>query len=702
MEPISKSVVKKDHTVKMNGEALYVDDLKLEDMLHGKLLRSTKPCAKIKSIQFPEMPNGYYIIDRNDVPGTNRVAIVENDTPVFAEDRVEYVSDPILMVVGEDLKIINGIINNIAIDYEEEPAIFDMRESQTAFFNYNYTKGDPKKAFEEADRIIEETFFTGHQEQAYLEPQGMIGIYQDGKAIVYGSMQCPFYVHGALKQVFDCTSDKIQVIQTVTGGGFGGKEDYPSVLACQVAVAAKKAGKPVKVIFDRREDISTTSKRHPSFIVYKTAIKNGKITAMYVDVTFNSGAFTTLSPVVLQRGIIAASGVYNIEHLNVCGRAMKTNTVPNGAYRGFGGPQVFFAVEMHMTHIAKELGINPFTLKEEYLVKQGDATSTSGKYHFHVPLPELIEKLDDISDFKTKQSAYQNQTGRYRLGMGVSLFYHGCGFTGSGERDLIKAVAHLVKHKDDSVEILISNSDIGQGLKTTFCKIVSDILGIPIDQIKMENPDTDCVPDSGPTVASRSLMTVGKLIERASRKLKETWKAGEYQCIEERYVEPDFLIPFDAKAFRGDAYPTFSWGVNAIEVQIDTLTATSEIIGAWGVFDVGVPIDDNIIKGQMEGGYLQGIGYGSMEYMDANHGYIRNNSFSDYIIPTSMDVPHMKVATINNPYSEGPFGAKGAGELPLDGAAPAYVDAVENALNHRLNKAPFMPEDILNILEVNK
>lgn len=695
MTSISKSVVKKDHATKIRGEASYVDDLKLEGMLHGKFLRSAKPCAKIKKITLPSLPEGYFIVDKQDVPGINRVAIVENDTPIFAEDRVEYVSEPILMVVGSEKRILEHILSEIQVVYEEEPPILDMKESTIAFFDYHYEKGEPKAAFAKADQVIEEEFFTGYQEQAYLEPQGMIGLYQEGKTSVYGSIQCPYYVHSAVKQAMGCEAEQVQIVQTVTGGGFGGKEDYPSVLACQVAIAAKKAKAPVKVVLDRREDISTTSKRHPAFIVYKTAIKDGKITAMDVDVRFNSGAYTTLSPVVLQRGIIAASGVYNIEHLSVHGRAMKTNTVPNGAFRGFGAPQVFFAVEMHMAHIAKKLSLEPVAFKESYFTKQGYRTSTSGLYHFHVPLPEMMEKLEKISDFRAKRASYASQSGRYRKGMGVSTFFHGCGFTGSGERDFIKAVAKLVKYEDDTIEILISNTDIGQGLKTTFCKIAADILQIPMEQIKIENPDTDRVPDSGPTVASRSLMTVGRLIERAAKRLRESFKPGQFQCFEEHYKQPDFMIPFDISTFCGDAYPTFSWGVNAIEVQIDTLTGVSEVTDAFGVFDVGVPIDNNIIKGQMEGGFLQGIGYGAMEYMDATNGFIRNNSFSDYIIPTAVDVPHMQVATIHNPYIDGPFGAKGAGELPLDGAAPAYVEAVEQALGCELNKTPFMPEDIL-------
>ena len=704
MEKISESVKKKDHESKIRGSALYVDDHVMNGMLYGRLLHSTKAKARIKGISLPELPDGYFVVDKNDVTGVNRVQIVQDDTPVFAQDTVEYVGEPILMVVGPDIKEVKKILNEIIITYEEETPILDMRKSDTVFFHYNYEKGDIDKAFKEADRVFTETFQTGYQEQAYLETQGMIAYPHDGRMTVRGSMQCPYYVFGAVSKALGCDEKDVQIIQDVTGGGFGGKEAFPSILACQTAVAAKKTNKPVKVVFDRREDMEFTSKRHPSISTYKVALKDGQITGMDIDVLFNSGAYTTLSPVVLQRGIICANGVYRVDNLRVVGRAVKTNTVPCGAYRGFGAPQTFFAVEMIMDHIAKDLGIDSIELKEKYIVKQGDATSTSGKYHFHVPLPEMIEQIDKIANYRTKRKQYVNQTGRYRMGIGMSLFFHGCGFTGSGERDLIKAVAKIRKNSDDTVEILVSNSDIGQGLKTTFSKIVGDTLGISYDNVFINNPDTDLVPDSGPTVASRSLMTVGELLRRAAEKLKKKWKAGEVQVIEEHFIEPDFVIPFSLDKFKGDAYPTYSWGVNAIEVEVDTLTAATKILGAWASFDVGVPIDMNIIQGQMQGGYLQGIGYASTEQMNCDDkGRIRNNSFSDYIIPTAVDVPNLVTEIINNPYSHGPYGAKGAGELPLVGAAPAYVEAMENALGGNLNKVPFTTEDTMRVLqEVHK
>ncbi len=704
MEKISTSVKKKDHDSKVSGKALYVDDLKIDDMLFGKLLHSSKAKARIKDIVLPEMPDGYLIVDKRDVPGVNQVHIVLEDTPVFADETVEYIGDPILMVVGPELKEVERLLAGITVVYEELTPILDMRTSDVIFFKYDYAKGDIDKAFREADQVFEETFQTGYQEQAYLETQGMIAYPEHSGIAVRGSIQCPYYVHTAVSKAMGLDKKAVRVIQDVTGGGFGGKEDFPSILACQVAAAARKANKPVKVIFERREDMEVTSKRHPSISTYKVAIKNGKVTGMDIDVTFNSGAFTTLTAVVLQRGLICSSGVYDTENLRVQGKAVKTNTVPCGAFRGFGAPQTFFAVEMMMDHIAKKLGIDSLDFKVKHLVKQGDATSTSGKYHFHVPVLEMIDRIDKVSGFREKRRQYRNQTTRYRKGIGMSLFFHGAGFTGSGERDLIKAVVRIQKNPDDTVKILVANSDIGQGLKTTFSKIVADTLAIPFDDVTCDNPDTDVVPDSGPTVASRSLMVVGELLHRAAAKLKEDWIPGKEQTVEEHFTEPEFILPFHIEDFKGDAYPTYSWGVNAVEVETDMLTAESKILGAWGVFDVGVPIDINIVQGQMQGGMLQGLGYASMEQTDCSErGAIRNKSFSDYIIPTSADVPNLYTEIMNNPYPDGPYGAKGAGELPLIGAAPAYIEAIEDALGHDINTIPLSQEDTMKlILGVNQ
>ena len=642
-------------------------------------------------------------MDAKDVPGDNNVNIVLDDTPVFCRETVEYIGEPIAMLCGPEEKIVESLRDACLVEYEELEPVLDLRRATQSFFDYAYGHGDVEKAFAEADKIYDEEFETGYQEQAYLEPQGMMAQPEsDGRMFVHGSTQCIFYIRNAVARVLGCGPEGVHIMQDVTGGAFGGKEAFPSILGSQVAVAAHKCGKPVRCVFDRREDMEYSSKRHPSLCRYRVAVKSGRITAMDIDVIFNAGAYSTLSAVVLQRGIIASPGIYQVPNLHIRGRAVKTNTTPSGAYRGFGAPQTFFAVEMMMDHIARDLGVDSLAFKEAHCSKQGDFTSTRGRYHDPVPIPAMIEELDKVCNYREKRKAYGlPQSGRFRRGIGMSLLFHGAGFTGSGERDIIKAVAKLRKYKDGTVEILAASGDIGQGVRTTFSKIVAHELNLPMDRIICNHPDTARVADSGPTVASRSIMVVGELLRRAAEKLRREWVDGEEQEVEEHYRHPDYLIPFDLSTVTGDAYPTYAWAVNAIEVEVDTLTGFIRVLGAYGSFDVGTPIDENIVIGQLEGGFLQGIGYSSMEKMDYDaKGRIRNHSFSDYLIPTAQDVPNLQCILHVEKIPYGPYGAKGAGELPLVGAPAAFLEAVEQAMGGKsLHHIPFTAEDVLSVIE---
>lgn len=703
MNTISESVVRKDHDAKVSGRCLYSADYAPEGMLFGKILRADVARAKVLRVEVPPLPPGYFYVDARDVPGDNNVNIVLDDTPVFCRETVEYIGEAIAMLCGPDEKTVERLRGECRVEYEALEPVIRLEDAQESFFSYTYSQGNVEAAFAEADKIYDEEFETGYQEHAYLETQVMTAEPEpDGRMLVHGSSQCVYYIHRALQRVLGCGEDGVRVRQDATGGAFGGKEDYPSILGCQVAVAAHKCGRPVRCVLDRREDMACSSKRHPSLCRYRVSVKDGRVTAMDVDVRFNAGAYSTLSAVVMQRGMIAAPGAYLVPNTCIRGRAMKTNTVPCGAYRGFGAPQTFFAVEMMMDHIARDLGVDALDFKQAHLVRQGDITSTGGRYHFPVPLPDMIRETEALSDYRRKKAEYQKpQTGRYRRGIGMSLQFHGGGFTGSGERDLIKAVVRLHKNRDGTVEILAASGEIGQGVRTTFSKIVAQELGIPLNRVRFDYPDTARVPDSGPTVASRSIMVVGELLRRAAAKLREGWADGEEQEIEERYREPEYMIPFTIEHFAGDAYATYSWAVMTIEAELDTLTGRMRVLDACGSFDVGTPIDRNIVMGQMEGGFLQGIGYASCEKMACDEtGRIRSNSFSDYLIPTAKDVPKLRCMLHVEPFPDGPYGAKAAGELPLVGAPAAFLEAVEQALGGTaLHHIPFTAEDALAALE---
>jgi CO/xanthine dehydrogenase Mo-binding subunit len=280
----------------------------------------------------------------------------------------------------------------------------------------------------------------------------------------------------------------------------------------------------------------------------------------------------------------------------------------------------------------------------------------------------------------------------------MSWYLHGCGFTGSGEQKHIKALVKLKKNVEDQVIILIASVDMGQGIKTTMRKLVAHKLELPIEQVLFENPDTDLVPDSGPTVASRTMMVVGGLVLEAATELKETWSSGKEQIIEKRYKQPDY-VKWDDEKLQGDAYPAYSWGVTIVEVEVSKVTYQVQLKGVWSVYDIGKAIDENVIIGQSDGGVLQGIGYGMLEVMNHKEGRIQQKNVTDYIIPTAKDSVFMETHLMDNPFALGPYGAKGAGELTLIGGAPAVALAIENAIGKRVMKIPVTPEYIMELME---
>lgn len=693
MKDISKSVRKVDSLIKISGEAIYVDDIKIKGMLYAKTVRSTKSKANIININIPKLPEGYHVVDHNDIPGKNVVSMIFDDMPVFAEKLVTYYGEPIMLIVGENKNVITDIISKIEIEYEELTPLFEKTNS---VINYRFVKGDSDKAFKDAKKVIKYNYSSGYQEQLYIEPQGMIGEIEGNKVTLTGSIQCPYYVKNAVKAVLGARDEEVRVKQAVVGGAFGGKEEFPSLIACELAVALKKIKKPIKLIYEREEDMEVTTKRHPAWIHMEAAINDkNEIDGLTTKVAIDGGASIGLSGVVLSRALILSTGAYTIDNIEVSGDVFLTNTVPNGAFRGFGAPQMLFAIEMFMHHIAKELELDPLELRLKYLAKQGDATSTRGEFRDPIIMNDMIQKAMEMSNYKNKVKKYEEE-GIYK-GIGMSWFLHGCGFTGSGEANHIKALVKLEKDINDKVTILIAAVDMGQGVQTTMKKIVSHVLDIPLNQIIYNKPDTDYVPDSGPTVASRTIMVVGGLVARAASQLKEKWVDGEAIIVSERYTQPEY-IKWDEDNFIGDAYPAYSWGVNIVEVEICPITYQVSLVGIWSVYDVGKAIDERIIMGQADGGILQGVAYGYLEVMKNEEGKIKHKNVTDYIIPTSGDTPPMETFLMDNPYPLGPYGAKGAGELTLVGGAPAVALAIENAINKKVMKIPATPEYIMELM----
>lgn len=713
MDNISKPIKRFDTADKIAGTAKYVADFKFEDMLYARTLRSTEARAIIKSRKYPKLEEGYFIVDKDDVPGENIVHVVFDDQPCFADKVVNYIGEPILLVVGKDKEKILDIMSKIEIEYEKLDPILSIEDGinpknpiygeKNCFADYKYKKGSIENIKKRAKYVIEGEYETGYQEHIYLEPQGAIGVYKNGKVTVYSTMQCPYFVKGAVEKCTGFPEDRVQVIQTVTGGGFGGKEDFPSLLGCHVACASIKTKKPVQLVLDRNEDVAVTPKRHPSKVKLKSYIdENHKILGMDVDIKVDCGPYSGLSNIVLQRTMFAAIGVYNVENVFVKGRSVATNNIMCGGFRGFGAPQAFVALELHMEHIANKLGVDSLELKMKNLVKKGDKSSTGGTFRENILLPQIIDRVMEMSSYKERKKKLEEERKEGKLkGLGMSIFFHGGGFTGSGERDHIKAKVKLVKHPDERVEVLIANVEMGQGVQTSMRKIVAKALNIPVERTIHENPDTDRVPDSGPTVASRTTMVVGKLLYDAALKLKERWNESDTVEVMTQYKHPEGFS-WDDDNFVGDAYNSYSWGSNIVELEVDPLTYQTKILNVWSVFDIGNAIDERIVKGQIEGGVLQGLGYAGIEVMTSSNGLLNQRTSTDYTIPTSKDTPNMESDLVCEPYYNGPFGAKAVGELTFIGAAPAYALAVENAIGKEINKIPLTPEYLMEVMNDDK
>ncbi len=694
MRNISDAVPLSEGSNKMDGSIQYTDDYRHEGLLYARTLRSEVPRGRIESIEMPDLPKDYFVVSSDDLEGDNVVKMIFDDWPVFAKEEVHFIGEPILLLIGPDKTVIRDLLKKTKVHITPLEPTYDYTKSVVG---KSFEKGHPDKAFNDAHQVFEKTYETGYQEQAYIEPQGFLGYPEDGGVTLIGSIQCPYYVKEAIKRATGIEDMHVRVIQAEVGGAFGGKEEFPSVMACQLAAAIKKTNRPIKLIYDRPEDMETTTKRHPSKTTMKAALsKDGEILGLQVHVGIDGGAYTGLSGVVLSRAMIAVTNAYTIENLDVKGDVYRTDTVPNGAFRGFGAPQMIFAIEMFMHHIAKHLGADPDKYRHRYLAKQGDRTSTGGTFKDPIIMPAMIERAKTLADYEKKKEAYADPD--VYKGIGMSWFLHGCGFTGSGEADIIKARVKLHKDENDDVHILIAAVDMGQGPKTTIRKVVAQVLDMPLRKVHYPNPDTKHVPDSGPTVASRTAMIVGGLCARAAKQLKETYKTGEPQTVYEQYVQPED-IEWDEATMHGDAYPAYSWGVNIVEVEVDKATYEIDVKHVYSVYDVGKSLDERVIKGQIDGGQAQGIGYATLEVMTRKDGRIEQNGYTDYIIPTAVDAPPMTSEVMENPYALGPYGAKGAGELTLVGGAPALAKAVEQAVGKTITRIPITPESIMELID---
>jgi CO/xanthine dehydrogenase Mo-binding subunit len=733
---IGTSVPRKEGREKVTGRARYVDDLTFPEMLYGITVRSSKPRGRIRAIHFdPAIPwSEFTIVTAKDIPGKNCIALLIEDQPCLASEFVNHPEEAVVLLAHPDKYLLEEARRAVQIEIEAFPAIFTIEDSlarkqviwgeDNIFKSFHVEKGDVDAAWGAAGFIVEGDYETGAQEQLYIEPQGMIAQAKPTDGVtVWGSLQCPYYVHKALVRLFGLPKDRVRVVQTETGGGFGGKEEYPSMLAGHAALLAWKCGKPVKMIYDRAEDMVATTKRHPSRTHHKTALtRDGKLLAMEIDFTVDGGAYQTLSPVVLSRGTIHAAGPYDCPNVRILSRAVATNVPPHGAFRGFGAPQSVFALERHLDRVAEVVGVAPEQLRRRNFIHEGQTLAVGQVIRETVKMDRLFDRALGLSGYHGKRHRFQseNPSSTIKRGIGFAAFLHGAGFTGSGEEYLASEAA-LDLTSEGRVRVFAGSTEMGQGTNTVFAQIAAETLGLSMDRVEIMQPDTAMVPNSGPTVASRTTMIVGKLVESAARAVQKALIDSDF--LEPRYSESDFAnacsqyiakfgplqslikyehptdLHWDDARYQGDAYGAYAWAVYVAEVSVDTRTAEVRIEDFVAVQEVGKVINPVLAAGQIEGGVAQGIGFALYENVVWQEGRMSNGQMTNYIMPTSMDVPPIRVFFEEIPYARGPAGAKGIGELPLDGTAPAIANAIASATGAKVTRIPVTPEVLLEMLE---
>jgi len=748
-QAVGTPVVRPDALDKLNGRELYVGDIQWRGMLHAAVVRSTRPHARMLGIgahAAAAMPGVAAVLTARDIPGENVIPVVLRDQPCLAADFTRYIGEPVALVAAGTSAQARAAAASVQIAYDDLPAVFNPLEARrhasvrifgtdNVFKHLEVIRGDAARAFAECAAIVKHTYHTPPQEHAYLETQGMLCVPAPGGVMqVYGRMQCPFYVREAVAAVLGLPLARVQVIQTTTGGAFGGKEDVPSLPAAQAALLAWHTRRPVKLIYGREEDIICTSKRHAAYIhAQHGARADGTLHAVEIEYVIDGGAYATLSPVVLFRGVVHAVGPYRCANVRIIGDAVATNNVPAGAFRGFGSPQVLFAAERQMDELARALHMDPVEVRRRNLLRTGDATITGQLLPESVGAHETLERALQTAHVRPLRAVPSSDPGRFARGTGISTIFYGVGLGAGGAR-LARTGAEVCINEDGSVSCAVGTTEIGQGMRTVLSQIVADSLGIAPDLVTMLPTDTTRVPDSGPTVASRSTTMSGGALQDAAHTLRTrllcvaaellrceaeelsvrggfvwrgsnathlSWMQLVHTCNERRiglaatgWHHPREL-PFDWQTCQGDAYAVFAFATNIADVEVDRHTGRVRVLRIVAAHDVGTAVNPALVEGQIEGGTLQGMGYALYEEIVSENGRIKNPQFSTYIIPTAADMPEIVPVIVEARYSEGPLGAKGFGEQPLMGVAPAIANAVCHALvGISVHKLPLTPEYI--------
>jgi CO/xanthine dehydrogenase Mo-binding subunit len=752
---IGSNQTRADARGKIEGTLRYTADTTYDGMLHGAIVRSPVARGRIRAIRRGEGIDWSRIVfaTAEQIPGNRFVHMIADDMPFLAEGEVRYKGEPVALVAAPTAAEAEAARRAVVVEVEAQPPILTLHElverhrrrdpELFELARWRIAKGDVESALADAEVVLEGCYTTPHQEQAYLETNAMIAVPEEGGGMrVEGSLQCPYYVAPAVAGMLGTDLQRLHVRALPMGGAFGGKEDFPSQLGGHVALLAHLSGKPVRIVFSRAEDIAFTTKRHPSWVrVRAGARRDGTLCGVEIEIVFDGGAYVTMSPVVLSRGAIHASGPYLWPAARIDAVAYRSNTPPNGAFRGFGVPQTIYAIESHLDQLARACGIEPHTFRLRNRLKLGDTTATSQQLRESVGSLEVLSEALRVSGFegqlRSTGEEHRAADARVAHGVGMAFYWHGGGFTGAGEARIAgRAAVDLCA--DGRAHVRVAATEMGQGSHTVLSQIAAEELGLPPELAVCDVVDTRLVPNSGPTVASRTTMIVGAIVAAAARAARQRLftalaerAAGASLSIRDGVVyagdqalgrfaellpqvlaadgrdrwifEEQYQLPphirWDEKTHTGDAYAAFAWACTVAEVEVDLDTYEVRVPRITTAVDIGRAINPELARGQIEGGVIQALGYALCEEVGVKpDGALLRDRFQTYIIPTTLDAPQMVTRILEVPYAGGPGGAKGLGELPVDGAAPAIANALEHALGVRIHDLPLSPEKIFAAL----
>ncbi len=731
----------------VSGRVIYSDDLFVEGMIYGSIRWSDHPHAEIISLdtrRAEEVQGVVKVVTASDVPGQNRAGLMVPDTPAIADSRVRFIGDPVAAVYAETAEAARRAAALIDISYRVLPAVFSpaeaaaegapkVHEGGNLFHDAEIKRGNPEAAFLESAVRIEHTYTTQRIEQGFMEPESGIGIPDDDGGITLKmGTQCAFDDRAQLARILDMPEEKIRIVQMPMGGAFGAKED---ILIYQfLALGALLCKRPVKITLSREESLRTHEKRHPAWMKYRVgADSSGRLQSVIADITFDGGAYSSLSIDVLENAVVFACGPYYVPNVDIYGSVWYTNNVPSGAMRGFGAPQVAVAIESVLDELADRLGIDPFEIRKRNALKPG--LPTISDHVLEDGLPTVVETIE-AAEKACREMVLPPRKKGYRIGVGVACGVKNIGFGHGAEES---AGVRLVLSSDGYLSIFASQHEYGQGARAGLAAFASRSLGIDPSMMEISPVDTAETPPTGPTTASRQTFLTGNALLLAAESLKKKIfaRAGEVLGIpggtfrieadeivdtaggqrvaladlgesfeaEERYTAPQsFALLEKGKAsdFGSGEFksrPThwcYTYGTHVAVVEVHEETGRVRVLKVIAAHDVGTILNRGALIGQTEGGVMMGVGYALYENLRVEKGINLTDTLGKVGLPYADAAPVVETILLEIPHPEGPLGLKGFAEGPSIPTAPAILNAVYNATGCRIRKLPLDPEELKN------